>query len=105
MVGARWGLHYGVGVVVLAEVVYRVTEVVVQGSDNDTVTILEWHVPILLLGEGSDEFAAEVGDVWDHAAPDQVGGGRQTLEHVSDGRLGRGMNRSPSSIGVLAGVP
>jgi hypothetical protein len=25
------------------------------------------------LGEGCDEFAAERGDVWDHAAPDQVG--------------------------------
>jgi hypothetical protein len=24
----------------------------------------------LLIGEGCNEFAAEVGDVWDHAAPD-----------------------------------
>jgi hypothetical protein len=31
----------------------------------------------LLLGQGGYEFAAERGDVWDHAAPDQVGSGRE----------------------------
>jgi hypothetical protein len=43
----------------------------------------------LLLGQGGDELAAEVGDVWDHAAPDQVGGGRKTLVDVSKVVLGR----------------
>jgi hypothetical protein len=57
-----------------------------------------------LLGQGGHEFAAEVGDVGDHAAPDQVGGGRETVVNVSDGRLGRGIIRSPSSIGVPTGV-
>src|SRR5215213_1109761 len=33
----------------------------------------DWCVsPPLLLGQGGDEFAAEVGNVGDHAAPDQV---------------------------------
>jgi hypothetical protein len=43
----------------------------------------------LLIGEGGDEFAAEVGDVRDHAAPDQVKRGRETLAYVSDSHLGR----------------
>jgi hypothetical protein len=41
----------------------------------------------LLLGQGSDEFAAELGDVGDHAAPDRVGSGRETLEQVFAGLL------------------
>ena len=32
----------------------------------------------LLLGQGGDEFAAEVRDVGDHAAPDRVGCDKQT---------------------------
>ena len=39
----------------------------------------------LPLGQGGDEFAAEVGDVGDHAAPDRVGSSRRTLEGVSGG--------------------
>ena len=35
----------------------------------------------LLLGQG-DELAAEVGDVGDYAAPDQVGSGWETPENV-----------------------
>jgi hypothetical protein len=58
----------------------------------------------LLLGQGGDEFAAEVGDVGDHAAPDQVRGNREKLEQVFAGLLGWDINRSPSSTGVLMGV-
>ena len=79
-------MHYGV--VVLAEVVYRVTEVIVQRSENDTVTIFERHVPILLLGKGGDELATDVGDVWDQAAPYRVRGNREKLEQVFAGLLG-----------------
>jgi hypothetical protein len=39
--------------------------------------------PFPLLGQRSDEFAAEVGDVGDHAAPDQVRSGLETLKYVS----------------------
>ena len=42
----------------------------------------------LPLDQGGDEFAAEVGDVRDNAAPDQVGGGRETTGYVSDDLLG-----------------
>jgi hypothetical protein len=58
----------------------------------------------LLLGDGGDEFAAEDGDVGDHAAPDQVRDNREKLEQVLAGLLGWDMNRFPSSTGVLAGV-
>src|ERR671914_1458592 len=40
----------------------------------------------LLLGQGGDEFAAEVGDVCDHAAPDQVAFTERRL--VNPGRAG-----------------
>ena len=43
----------------------------------------------LLLGQGGDEFAAELRDVWDNAAPARVGGDRETLKYVSDHVLGR----------------
>jgi hypothetical protein len=42
----------------------------------------------LLLGQGGDEFAAEVGDVGDHAAPDRVESGRETRGYISDDLLG-----------------
>jgi hypothetical protein len=42
----------------------------------------------LLLAQGGDELAAEVGDVGDHAAPDPVGSGREPLEQVFAGLLG-----------------
>jgi hypothetical protein len=43
----------------------------------------------LLIGEGCNEFAAEGGDVWDHAAPYQVvGSGREPLEQLFAGLLG-----------------
>ena len=42
----------------------------------------------LLLGQGDDEFAAEVGDVGDHVAPDRVESGRETTGYVSDVLLG-----------------
>ena len=58
----------------------------------------------LFLDKGGDEIAAEVGDVWDHAAPNQVRDDREKLEQVLAGLLGWDMNRSPSSIGVLMGV-
>ena len=58
----------------------------------------------LLLGQGGDEFAAEVGDVGDHATPDQVRGNRKKLEQVFAGLLGWDINRSPSLTGVLMGV-
>jgi hypothetical protein len=58
----------------------------------------------LFLGKGGHELAAEVGDVWDHAAPYQVRGDPEKLEQVFAGLLGRDMIRSPSSIGVLMGV-
>ena len=43
--------------------------------------------PPLPFGERRDELAAEGRDVRDHAAPDRVGIGRETLEHVSEGLL------------------
>jgi hypothetical protein len=58
----------------------------------------------LFLGKGGHELAAELGDVWDHAAPYQVRGDPEKLEQVFAGLLGRDMIRSPSSIGVLMGV-
>jgi hypothetical protein len=58
----------------------------------------------LLLGQGGDEFAAEVGDVWDHPTPDQVRSNREKLEQVFAGLLGCDINRSPSSTGVPMGV-
>jgi hypothetical protein len=48
----------------------------------------------LPLGQGGDEFAAEVGDVWDHPVPDQVGSGRETLKYVSHIHL-RGPRMAP----------
>src|SRR5215210_8085082 len=44
------------------------------------------RLPFLLLGQGGDEFAAEVGDVGDHAAPDQVALAERRLVHP--GRAG-----------------
>jgi hypothetical protein len=41
----------------------------------------------LLIGEGGDELAAEVGDVGDHAAPDQVGSSREVSGYFSDDLL------------------
>ena len=41
--------------------------------------------PLSLLGQGGDEFAAEVGD---HAAPDRVESRRETTGYVSDDLLG-----------------
>src|SRR5215212_203950 len=65
----------------------------------------DWCVsPPLPLGQGGDEFAAEVGNVGDHAAPDQVRSDREKLEQVFAGLLGWDINRSPLSIGVLMGV-
>jgi hypothetical protein len=46
------------------------------------------RISSLLLGQRRDEFAAEVGDVRDHAAPDQVWGLRETTGYVSDDLLG-----------------
>ena len=43
----------------------------------------------LLLGQGGDEFAAEGGDVSDHAAPDRVARGAQISLIHSRGLLGR----------------
>jgi hypothetical protein len=39
------------------------------------------------IGERDDELAAELRDVGDDVAPDEVGGGRETLGHVSDDPL------------------
>jgi hypothetical protein len=50
------------------------------------------------------EFAAEVGDVGDHAALDQVGGSRETSEWVSEQPLGHRRKRCTPSAGVLMGV-
>ena len=58
----------------------------------------------LFLGKGGHELAAEVGDIWDHAAPYQVRGDPEKLEQVFAGLLSWDMNRSPSSTGVLTGV-
>jgi hypothetical protein len=49
------------------------------------VSIGVLNIP-LLLGQGDDEFAAEGGDVWDHAAPDQVALAERRLVHP--GRAG-----------------
>ena len=43
----------------------------------------------LLLGQGGDEFAAEVGDVWDHAVSDQMGDDSEMAGDVFEGRPGR----------------
>jgi hypothetical protein len=53
----------------------------------DVAELLTVHL-VLLPGQGGDELAAEVGDVGDHAAPDQVRSGQETPEHVSDEILG-----------------
>jgi hypothetical protein len=45
-------------------------------------TVLLVYPPALPFGDGGDEFAAEVGDVGDDAAPDEVEGGRETLNYV-----------------------
>ena len=42
----------------------------------------------LLLGQGCDEFAAELRDVWDHTAPDQLRGDREMLGSSPRGLLG-----------------
>ena len=52
----------------------------------------------LLLSQGGDEFAAEVGDVGDDAAPDQVGDGRETLKDVSKVPFGRARRASVSRL-------
>ena len=57
-----------------------------------------------LLGERGDELAAEGRDVRDHAAPDRVGGGRETLVYVSEGLLERPRIAPPPPAGVLMGV-
>ena len=43
----------------------------------------------LPFGQGGDEFAAEVGDVWDHPASDQVGSDRETVDYVFHSHLRR----------------
>jgi hypothetical protein len=53
-------------------------------------TLLYWcarwcGVRPLLFGERGDELAAEVRDVGDDAAPDQVRGGREAPDFVSEG--------------------
>jgi hypothetical protein len=58
----------------------------------------------LFLGNGGHELAAEGRHVCDHAAPYPVRGYREKLGQVFAGHLGRDMNRSPSSTGVLMGV-
>jgi hypothetical protein len=60
--------------------------------------------PFPLLGQRSDEFAAEVGDVGDHAAPDRVGSSRRTLEGVSGGPLVQRRKRRSALAGLVAGV-
>ena len=58
----------------------------------------------LLLGQGGDELAAEIGDVGDDAAPDQVKGGVQASRTCIRGPS-RGMQLgSPFLTGVLMGV-
>jgi hypothetical protein len=53
-----------------------------------TSHILRWCTALLSpIGERGDELAAELWDVGDDAAPDEVGGGRETLGHVSDDPL------------------
>ena len=47
---------------------------------------------------------AEVGDVGDNAAPDQVTRGRETLEDVSEGHPRVTSNSSASRSGVRGGV-
>jgi hypothetical protein len=59
----------------------------------------------LIFGERRDELSAEGGDVWDHAAPDQVGNGAGTSAHVSKGLLEWSANGSPLAAGVSAGMP
>jgi hypothetical protein len=83
MVGARWGSHYGICVVVLAEVIHGITKVVVQRTDYETVPIFEWHVPTLAEGQVGGKLEAAVGD---DTAPDEVSlteGRRETLKYVS----------------------
>jgi hypothetical protein len=58
----------------------------------------------LLIAEGGDELAAEGGDVWDHAAPDQVGSDRDLSEYASNGPLHRARACLPPPVGVFAGV-
>jgi hypothetical protein len=60
--------------------------------------------PSLLIGEGGDKLAAEVGDVGDHAAPDRVG----VLERYPDTPpWGLSVDRydgPPTLAGVRSGV-
>jgi len=43
--------------------------------------LLEARQAPVLFGQGGHEFAAEVGDAWDHAAPDQVALAERRLVH------------------------
>ena len=52
----------------------------------------------VLLGQ-NDEVGAEVGDIWDHAAPYQVEDATDTPAHVSEEPLEWDANGSPPSAG------
>jgi hypothetical protein len=58
----------------------------------------------LLLGQGGDEFAAEIGDVGDHTAPDRVGGLREGGRTSSTGFSSGSFWIAPPAAGVVAGV-
>jgi hypothetical protein len=59
---------------------------------------------LLHLGQGIHEFATEGGDVWDHAAPDQVGSARKTLVDASEAPSQAVPRDSLLLAGVLTGV-
>jgi hypothetical protein len=58
----------------------------------------------LLVGQGGHEFTAEVGNVGDHPAPDQVNMGYGYPEHVSEGHPQVASNGSPPLVGVFTGM-
>jgi hypothetical protein len=58
----------------------------------------------LLIGEGGDKLVAEVGDVGDHAAPDQVGCGGEMSETPPWGLSVERYDGPPTLAGVRSGV-
>jgi hypothetical protein len=59
---------------------------------------------VSLLGQRCHQFAAEVGDVGGHAAPDQVGSGQEASESSLEGLSEYGVKGALYPAGVRGGV-
>ena len=67
--------------------------------------LLEARQAPVLFGQGGHEFAAEVGDAWDHAAPDQVALAERRLVHPGRACVLRLSRETPISVLVWCEVP